>query len=443
MLFDRVALINLDQRVDRLGSFRAKLEDIPCLHEYIRYRAVDGNKTSVPGFFISGGGAYGCRQSHLRVLEDALMDNVNTLLVLEDDVRFCRDFEQKLRAFLLTVPDDWHGLMIGGQDQATPTETGIPGVARSVDTQRTHAFIVRGKEAMQSLYQIWARSDRHVDHLLGTWQSNFNVYQPVPFLCGQDDYKSDISGRSDGVRYWDAAVVNDTSTPIYVVSCDRATIERLRVLGLHTGYSRDPIKGYDKGLIALSEVMWPAEQLTEWASLIAYQAHERYDVPGIWFSPLPERSILDARMGRPVKHVTADTVQQGVEAIPALLPQWLAANIVWCWQGRGQEILEGLNHHGFHRGRWKDEITGLDNGIRNAVDNDRYMLITGIVRQLTFEITKVRYGKVLLAHPALDVARVRDELPGSNVQELTGSTLNEIMTCYKEVMKHALSMYRN
>jgi hypothetical protein len=441
-MFDRIALINLDHRKDRLGAFEAKILHIPSLQGYTRYRAIHGDTVTVPHFFTSGGGAWGCRQSHCRILEDAMLDNVNTLLVLEDDVLFCRDFEDKLRSFLHAVPDDWEGLMLGGQDQAPPQESGIPNVARSVDTQRTHAYVVRGLEPMRDLYRLWMRCDRHIDHWFGQWQQKRVVYQPQPFLCGQDATSSDISGRQDIVRYWNAVVVDNRTAPIHVLTCSRPVMEKLRNLGLHCGYSRDPITGYDKGILNIAESGWPEEQLTEWARVIVYEAQERNDIPGLWHSPLPDRPTLEKRLGRPVVFVDAESVQDAVEKIPGLLPSWVASNIVWCWRGSGYELLEGLAFHGFHRGHWKDEVSGLDQGVRNAVDNNRYELVKGIVRQLRREIDRIRHGKVFLAHPQLDVTRVRDQLTGDNVQELTGHTIRELMQDYGEVMTNAVEMYR-
>lgn len=440
-MFDRIALINLDRRKDRLGAFEAKLLDIPSLQGYIRYRAIHGDSVTVPHFFQSGGGAWGCRQTHVRVLEDAILDNVNTLLVLEDDVRFCKDFEDRLRAFMHAIPDDWEGLMLGGQNQATPQETGIPNVSRAVDTQRTHAYVVRGLDPMRDLYRLWMRCDRHIDHWFGQWQQKRVVYQPEPFLCGQDESSSDISGRNDHVRYWNAVVVDNRTAPIHVLQCPRNVAERLRHYGFHFGYSRDPITGYDKGIINIAEGGWPEEQLTEWARVIVFEAAERNDVPGLWHSPLPDKSTLEKRLGRPVVFVEAETVQDAVEKMPGLLPAWAAANIVWCWAGGGYELLEGLAFHGFHRGHWKDEVSGLDQGIRNVVDNNRYNLTKGIVRQLRREIDKIRHGKPFLAHPQLSVSRIRDELLGENVQELQGETIRELMTSYQGILADAVAMY--
>ena len=57
----------------------------------VRFRAVDGNSVPPPSWWPAGPGAWGCLRSHLRIFEDALMDGVDRLLVLEDDVCFVPD----------------------------------------------------------------------------------------------------------------------------------------------------------------------------------------------------------------------------------------------------------------------------------------------------------------------------------------------------------------
>jgi hypothetical protein len=105
-------------------------------------------------------------------------------------------------------------------------------------------------------------------------------------------------------------------------------------------------------------------------------------------------------------------------------------------------MLEGLKHFGFHRGEWTDPVTGLDNGVRNAVETTgKSHLFSQIVRQLTSECERIAYGRVLLAHPNLDVSVVRNELNGRRVIELIGENIADIRKSETESLKLALEMY--
>jgi hypothetical protein len=429
-VFDKAVLINLDKRADRLGAFKAKMVGIPELKEVARFRAILGDQVGVPAFFSAGGGAYGCRQSHTRVLEDAILDGVETLWVLEDDCCFVKNFSARLRDFLARLPDDWALLMLGGQHHGGgPSPTGIDGVLRATDCQRTHSYVVRGLEPMRALYRLWMRADTHIDHVFGHFQARFPTYCPDPFLCGQDEGASDIFGRDLPVRFWSkpSAAAAGANRPLALVVADRALAERLRNLGLHYGNDRCPQTGRDRGLIDIQASGWPADRLCAWADLIAAEAADADLVPGFWHDPMPDPRLLTDRLRRPARTVEAATVEEAVGKLPELAPAWRASRVLWCWRGKGVELLEGLWHHRFHRGYHRDEVTGLDQGLRRVVEEGQYQGLRQLVAQLRREAEGVRRGKVLLAHPDLDVGRVRETFPAEAVVELAGAELGELL----------------
>src|SRR5690349_1383334 len=79
-LFDRIVCINLDRRPDRWESFSQRLAPagIPA-DRVMRFAAIDGTILPPPPWWKAGRGAWGCHQSHVRVLEDALQDRVQSL----------------------------------------------------------------------------------------------------------------------------------------------------------------------------------------------------------------------------------------------------------------------------------------------------------------------------------------------------------------------------
>jgi len=114
--FDRVVLINLKRRHDRLQSVQEALRQCHWPFRWPEiFEAVDGYANSIPSHFISGPGAWGCLLSHREILRQALADGVRNVLVLEDDVCFVDAFREQVAEFLRRVPDDWDQLMLGGQ----------------------------------------------------------------------------------------------------------------------------------------------------------------------------------------------------------------------------------------------------------------------------------------------------------------------------------------
>lgn len=208
--FGRVVVINLDSRVDRMTEFREMLRitDWP-FPEPMRFRAVDGRKAPPPAWWQVGWGAWGCLMSHARVLENALHENIESLLVLEDDALIPRSFRERVEAFLSSVPNDWDMLYFGGQHLSEPLPVS-ENVVRCVDVNRTHAYAVR-RPFISTLYQAIlnapdyiANPRHHVDHRIGQLcrTHRHNIYAPRHFLIGQRAGRSDVSGSNDDQRTW-------------------------------------------------------------------------------------------------------------------------------------------------------------------------------------------------------------------------------------------------
>ncbi len=91
--FDRLAIINLPERTDRIAALRRELARVGI--------GLDNPKTTIPhaprpsdanGF--PSRGVYGSFLSHLEIIEAAERDGLESVWVLEDDAIFSRRFEQ-------------------------------------------------------------------------------------------------------------------------------------------------------------------------------------------------------------------------------------------------------------------------------------------------------------------------------------------------------------
>lgn len=282
-VFERVYVVNMDQHEDRLRDFWEKLETMekgwpfkwPC-----RFRAVDGSVCPHPKGWKSGGGAWGCMQSHRRILEHCLMDGVRSVLVLEDDFLPVENFHERVASFLHWSPADWECLMVGGQHQQVDKDRPIDlgnGVVRCVNCQRTHAYALRG-DIIKDLYREWSAGQVHCDWIMGPFLGRRGkTYAPRSFLAAQDSYKSAINGRTERVRNWP-----DLEDPLPVfcnVGASRETVESVVKAGLfHVGYDRGP-DGVDKGVPRVLSGQWKLER---WIRHVEYEARSLGCYPLFW-----------------------------------------------------------------------------------------------------------------------------------------------------------------
>lgn len=437
-MFDRVVLINLKRRPDRLEAFRARQKEAGWeLPEPTVFEAVDGSKVGVPTYFQSGGGAWGCCRSHVRVCEQAVMDGVESLLVFEDDVTWKADeggrsaWEQ-LRRFMAAVPADWEQLMLGGQHLQPALPTPAPGVVRCTNCQRTHAYAVRGK-AIKDLLGLWYPANRHIDHVMGPWQKDRKVYAPERFVFGQAEGKSDINGRHNPAKFWVPPAAGEL---LVHLDAPKEVAERLRGMGFHTGYTRDPDTGYDKGLESAANASGPVRKhlLRKWVDTVLWEvASAEGQVACVWHPKVKPAELAAVHRGRLVE-VRGATAEECLAQLPSgvrLKDNYAATHVVHLSAER--EVAEALRGHGFHMGNWRDEVTGYDNGLRQAVTmrRGRPERIARWVDEVSREAQAMTHGVACCWHHEITPEELAACAGGRKVVPVSGSSVGECLEAFR------------
>jgi GR25 family glycosyltransferase involved in LPS biosynthesis len=107
--FERVVVLNLPYKTDRRERLARHLEALDLVDpaRLTWQRALAGDWSPPPAWFHAGNGAWGCLQSHLRVVHDAVMDGIESYCVLEDDVVFKANAAAALGRIHRALPPDW------------------------------------------------------------------------------------------------------------------------------------------------------------------------------------------------------------------------------------------------------------------------------------------------------------------------------------------------
>lgn len=246
-MFDRVVCISLAHRPERWEQFQRGLPADWPFPRPKRMRAVDGRKAKPPTTFapasipiaamlqIAGlipdslqvarmAGVWGCYRSHLRVIEDALTDDCEAVLIFEDDAIFAPGFSKCAEQFMNTVPTDWHQIYFGGQHldaDSNPPVALNDTVLRCRNVNRTHAYALR-RSMMVDVYRVLSAlpedpqdvQDLHLDFRFGRLHANgtWNVYAPHQWIVGQRGGHSDTGALEHKVatNWWNTFPVTET-----------------------------------------------------------------------------------------------------------------------------------------------------------------------------------------------------------------------------------------
>lgn len=291
--FDRVYVINLVRRPDRLESFsnQFSLINFPFKKPEV-WEATDGSKCEIPVGFKQGGGAWGCRCSHLSIWKKCIEDGVKNVLIFEDDCIFDRDFEKKSKEFISNLPNNWDMAVFGGQlfSQSRPIKIN-ENVRRINHWGRTHAYALNQKILKDLIEYIELKEDGHIDWNMADLSDleKYFSYSPSKFICYQGETRSDITGRFEKIRTW-----NTEDGIIIHLECPRDVLEKLRYdCGIHLGFDIDKETGIDKGLIGEQNKI----SLRKWSSnLMLETITMKKTVIALWH-PQIDRKLVKETFG--------------------------------------------------------------------------------------------------------------------------------------------------
>jgi GR25 family glycosyltransferase involved in LPS biosynthesis len=178
---DRIVLLNLAHRVDRLLASAEVLEkyDIP----YERIEAIHNKEH----------GATGLRDTIVQLFEEEIAKKTQHLLVFEDDVIFVEGpdtFHQAMNGVVKQLPEQYHICYLGCQVTLTPTHFYSTNLIPVQKAYATHAWII----SYQGMKEILASDLKPPidNYIVDMVQPLGHCYCTYPLLASQREGLSDI-----------------------------------------------------------------------------------------------------------------------------------------------------------------------------------------------------------------------------------------------------------
>lgn len=186
--------INLEHRVDRKVHVENELTKIG-LHNFQRFNAIKMND-----------GAIGCSMSHLKLLQNALSNNSDHILIVEDDISFLNPelFKIQLNKFLESNLK-WDVILFAGNNMP-PYESKNDYCIKVSRCQTTTGYLVNGhyikillNNVKMGLTHLLNKPDQRstfaIDKFWFVLQQNGNWYLITPLTVVQREDYSDIEKK--------------------------------------------------------------------------------------------------------------------------------------------------------------------------------------------------------------------------------------------------------
>jgi GR25 family glycosyltransferase involved in LPS biosynthesis len=187
--FDRIFVINLERRLDRLENILTNLSKIN-VSDYEVIKAVDGLIIDQPGW-------EGLRQTYINIFKIVQEKKYNNFLIIEDDCDFEDGFSSQVLKFLNTIPNDYDIIYFGGNHFSKP-ECEIKIVNENVikvsNTVTTHCIGFSVKN-FDLIFNSIVNEKNHVDLIFAKLQNELSVYSSIKNLTRQIPSYSDIERR--------------------------------------------------------------------------------------------------------------------------------------------------------------------------------------------------------------------------------------------------------
>jgi len=209
MKIDKIYCINLKSRKDRKEKMLFQFEKLKLNVQWIKgekiYFTLRKNKHKKYNFSLKG--QLGCLKSHLKIINDAIKNNYENIIIFEDDVIICDDFVERLNNIEKYIPKDWDVIHLAGNcyhhyEKHQPYSEKINKyIMKNNQVYGTFALLIN-KKIFKILKNLYKKKKYNTDNIhVEEIQKNYNSYSVLPFMCHITNDKSDITKVYDAEIY--------------------------------------------------------------------------------------------------------------------------------------------------------------------------------------------------------------------------------------------------
>jgi GR25 family glycosyltransferase involved in LPS biosynthesis len=194
--FDKTFCINLDRRKDRWEECLTEFNKYN-LNNVERFNAIDGKDLQqIKSGFVTPS-RLALVLTNIKILEKAIQENYETILILEDDVEFT-DEVNNISEYFKFLPKDWDMLYFGGNHnthmKTLPPKIVNEKVCKLHNTYSTHCVAIN-KKTFTTILNRLRKCDNALDVIYVELQSTLNVYSFYPMIATQRVSFSDIENK--------------------------------------------------------------------------------------------------------------------------------------------------------------------------------------------------------------------------------------------------------
>jgi len=203
--FNKVYCISLKSRTDRRENFLSEVNKYN-LGDFSFFDAIDGkeiDKESLISSFPENTfhwfnrhntlGAVGLIYSNIQILEEAITNDYENILILEDDCFFSEEIKN-IQSYLDLVPENCDILYFGGNHYGYHNNYKInEKILKLQTTHMTHAICIK-KHMYEILKKKFETFESELDNMYLDIQRSYNVYSVFPSIIKQKAGHSDIVG---------------------------------------------------------------------------------------------------------------------------------------------------------------------------------------------------------------------------------------------------------